>query len=356
MNRATAVLVAAFVLSTFPVLGQAPVPVPGQAPGPAPGQAAGPAPGQAPGPVPGQAPPVLVQANPLDERLKALSSIGKTDPEYRLGPGDLIEIGVFGVENFQRTVRISASGVIKLPLIDSITAAGLTPAELEERLIAALDGDVIKNPQVSVFVKEYKSQTVYVLGAVRNPGQYQMTLQLRVVDVLSMAGGLQPNAVDEAVIQRKSSEGPDEIVRVNLREMLEQGNLALNVVVKGGDVVHVQERLIQTAYILGDVNRAGAYQMPPKQELRVTQLFAWAGGPMKTAKMNEGILVRYSEKGERQELPVNFAEIMSGKKEDFVVQANDIVFVPSSAARSIGYGLLGAVPGVLTTIPYRIPF
>jgi polysaccharide export outer membrane protein len=330
----------AFLVGSFPVLGQSPTIDPGSGTGPTPSVGPDPTPGQIPS---------------LDDQLKALSSVGKTDPEYRLGPGDLIEISVFGVENFQRTLRISASGVIKLPLLDSIDAAGLTPAELEERLTAALDGDVIKNPQVSVFVKEYRSQTLYVLGAVRTPGQYQMNLQLKVVDALSMAGGLLPNAVEEAVIHRKSADGSDEIIRVNLRELLEQGNLALNVVVKGGDVVHVQERLAKTAYILGDVSRAGAYELPAKRDLRVTQLFAAAGGPLKTAKMNQGILVRYNEKGERQELPVNFAEIMSGKKEDFLVQANDIVFVPSSAAKSIGYGLLGAVPGVITTLPYRIP-
>jgi polysaccharide export outer membrane protein len=340
MKRATTVLVVAFLVGSFPALGQGPII------GPGPGT--GPAPSVGPDPTPGQIPS-------LDEQLKALSSVGKTDPEYRLGPGDLIEISVFGVENFQRTLRISASGAIKLPLLDSIDAAGLTPAELEERLTAALDGDVIKNPQVSVFVKEYRSQTLYVLGAVQKPGQYQMNLQLKVVDALSMAGGLLPNAVEEAVIHRKSAEGSDEIIRIDLRELLEQGNLALNVVVKGGDVVHVQERLARTAYILGDVNRAGAYELPAKRDLRVTQLFAAAGGPLKTAKMNQGILVRYNEKGERQELPVNFAEIMNGKKEDFLVQANDIVFVPSSAAKSIGYGLLGAVPGVITTLPYRIP-
>jgi len=340
MNRATTVLVVAFLVGSFPALGQGPIIGPGPGTGPAPGVGQDPAPGQSPS---------------LDEQLKALSSVGKTDPEYRLGPGDLIEISVFGVEKFQQTLRISASGVIKLPLLDSIDAAGLTPAELEGRLTSALDGDVIKNPQVSVFVKEYRSQTVYVLGAVRNPGQYQMNLQLKVVDALSMAGGLLPNAVEEAVIHRKSAEGSDEVIKVNLRELLEQGNLALNVVVKGGDVVHVQERLARTAYILGDVNRAGAYELPAKRELRVTQLFAAAGGPLKTAKMNQGILVRYNEKGERQELPVNFAEIMSGKKEDFLVQANDIVFVPSSAAKAIGYGLLGAVPGVITTLPYTIP-
>ena len=179
MNKATA-LVAMFLLWSFPVHAQsADLPVPAQSAGlPVPGQGAG--------------PPVPAQAEDLDEQIKALSSLGKSDAEYRLGPGDLIEIGVFGVENFRHTLRISASGVIKLPLLDPVTAAGLTAAELEERLTALLDGEVIKNPQVSVFVKEYRSQTVYVLGAVQKPGQYQITLQLKIVDVLSMAGGLQP--------------------------------------------------------------------------------------------------------------------------------------------------------------------
>ena len=112
-----------------------------------------------------------------------------------------------------------------------------------------------------------------------------------------MAGGLQPNAVDEAVIQRRYPEGGDEIIKVNLQELLEKGDMALNVVVRGGDVIHIQERLPQTVYVIGEVNRAGAYQLPPKQDLRVSQMFAWAGGPMKTAKMSEGILLRYNDEG-----------------------------------------------------------
>ncbi len=236
----------------------------------------------------------------LNERVAQYSSIGKTDAEYRLGPGDLIEIGVFGVDNFRQTLRISASGLVKLPLVDAVPAAGLTPAELEKRLTVLLQDDVIKNPQVSVFVKEYRSQTVYVLGAVQKPGQYQITLQLKIVDVLAMAGGLSPNAVEEAVIQRRAAEADgsgEENIKVNLRDLLEKGDLSLNVVVRGGDVVHIQERLQQTVYVIGEVNRAGAYALPPKQDLRVSQAFAWAGGPMKTAKMSEGILVRYNDEG-----------------------------------------------------------
>ena len=298
--------------------------------------------------------PLHAQTVNLDDRLKSLSSLGKNDAEYRLGAGDLIEIGVFGVDNFRHTLRISASGLIKLPLLDPIAAAGLTPAELETKLTSLLDGEVIKNPQVSVFVKEYRSQSVFILGAVRNPGQYQITLQLKIVDVLSMAGGLQSNAVDEAVIQRKSPEGGDELIKVNLQELLEKGDLERNVVVRGGDVIHIQERLAQTVYVVGEVNRAGAFQLPAKQTLRVSQIFAWAGGPMRTAKMSDGILVRYNEKGERQELPVNFGDILKGKTEDFMVKANDIIFVPGSKFKSIGYGLLDMVPGTLGSLPYVV--
>jgi polysaccharide export outer membrane protein len=292
----------------------------------------------------------------LDDRLKALSSLPTpaADAEYRLGPGDLIEVSVFGVDDFRHTVRISAAGAIKLPLLDALEVSGLTPAELEQRLTALLQDEVIKNPQVSVFVKEYRSQPVVVLGAVKAPGQYQITLQLKIVDAISMAGGLAEDAGDEAVIQRVSP-GGEETIKVNLRELLEEANLALNVVVRGGDVIHIRERLAENVYVLGEVNRAGAYPIPPKQDLRISQVFAWAGGPTKTAKLGKGILLRYNERGERQELPVNFSDILKGKKEDFLVQANDIVFVPGSRFKDLGLTLLQGIPGSLASLPFRIP-
>ena len=116
--------------------------------------------------------------------LRSRPPVANADPEYRLGPGDLIEIAVFGVDKFKHTLRISASGMIKVPLLDPVMAAGLTAAELEERLASLLEGDIIRHPQVAVFVREYKSQPVFVLGAVKAPGQYQITQQLRLIDVL----------------------------------------------------------------------------------------------------------------------------------------------------------------------------
>jgi polysaccharide export outer membrane protein len=170
-----------------------------------------------------------------------------------------------------------------------------------------------------------------------------------------MAGGLQPTAGDEAVIQRASADGGEQMIPVNLHELLESGDLSLNVVVRGGDVVHVRERVVQTVYIVGDINRAGAFTIPPKQELRISQVFAWAGGPTKTAKLDKGVLIRYGDKGERTELPVNFADILKGKKEDFAVRANDVIFVPTSRLKDFGLSVLAGLPGVVATLPYRIP-
>jgi polysaccharide export outer membrane protein len=299
--------------------------------------------------------PAHAQTVSLDNRVTSLTALPRADGEYRLGPGDLIEVGVFGVDEFRHTIRVNASGVVKLPLLEPITASGLTPAELEQRLTEQLETDVIKNPQVSVFVKEYRSQPIYLLGAVRNPGQYQITLQMRIVDAISLAGGLAPTAGDEAVIQRPARDGSEQMINVDLKELLEKGDLQRNVVIQGGDVIHIKERLTETIYVIGDVNRSGAYVKNPRQELRLSQLIAWAGGPTKTARLSKGILVRYKEDGQREQLPVDFGQILKGKKEDFYVRANDIIFVPGSRFKDIGQTMLNGLGGTLAAVPYMIP-
>jgi polysaccharide export outer membrane protein len=306
---------------------------------------------------------LLAQDSGRVERTAQSASVASTDSEYRLGPGDLIEIAVFGVDKFKHTLRVSASGMIKVPLLDPIMAAGLTAAELEERLASLLEGDIIRHPQVAVFIREYKSQPVFVLGAVRSPGQYQITQQLKLVDVLSLAGGVLPTAVDTVVIQRPSEpfngnvddhSSPDQVIKIDLQQLLEKGDLSLNVRVRGGDVVHIDERQSHVFYVIGEVNRPGPIPLPPKQEVRASQAISSAGGPMKTAKMSKGILVRYAEKGERQELPVDFSEILKGKREDVTIHPDDVIFVPGSNFKNIGYGMLASTPGVLASMPYAL--
>jgi polysaccharide biosynthesis/export protein len=140
-----------------------------------------------------------------------------------------------------------------------------------------------------------------------------------------------------------------------LKALLETGDLQRNVVVQGGDVIHIKERLVETIYVIGEVNRSGPYTKNPRQELRLSQIIAWAGGPTKTARLSKGILVRYKEDGQREELPVDFGQILKGKQENVFVRANDIIFVPGSRFKDLRNTLLTSLGGTLAAVPYRIP-
>lgn len=297
------------------------------------------------------------QWNEQIRQMSFLGEVGSTD--YVVGPGDLIEIKIFGVESFDQVVRISSSGKISLPFLGKISVAGMTGAELEDYLTQLMgEKRLVRDAQVSVFVQQYRSQPVYVLGAVNQPGQYMISQNLNVIDVIAMAGGLDfRRAQDYALLQRRGgSEAPDngtqdsrpEPVRIDLKDLLENGNLALNMPVQGGDMIHVPEKVIQLYYVIGEVGRPGAYEFEADETLMVSQALAWAGGPQKTAKSNKGMLVRYDEHGKRTELAVNFKDILKGRKPDFAVEPEDIIFIPGSNFKTIGYGLLGVIPSTVS--------
>ncbi len=281
--------------------------------------------------------------------------------EYQLGPGDLIGVSVMNVEALEKTVRVSVSGSITLPLVGKIRVGGLTGEQLEEHLTAVIqEKGLINNPEVSIFIKEFRSQPVFVLGSVRTPGQYVVSQPLRLVDVIAMAGGIDmERAADYLQFQRrggaalhvpqldKELQGSG-VTRIDLRQLFEKGDAELNVAVQGGDVVFVPERVPQVFYVVGEVNHPGAFDLPRVEQLLLSQALAQAGGPMKTAKVGNGILVRYDEKGTRQELTVDFTDILKGKEPDLQVRANDVIFIPGSKFKTIGYGLLGTIPNTIS--------
>jgi len=281
--------------------------------------------------------------------------------DYRVGVGDLLEISVFGFDQFHKTLRIGGAGTIRLPLLEEVAVEGRTVSEIEEMLSRLLkEAELFKDPDVNVKVQEYRSQTVFVLGRVRQPGQYHLTRPSRLIDVLSMAGGVQDERADDrAIIERyrESAEAtnssaaadpaakkPVETISVDLEELLENGDLSLNHWVLDGDVVTVPEREIKEFFIIGEVNRPGAFEMDPDEGLLLSQALARAGGPMKTAKLGKGILARFGKEGEREEIAINVEKILEGKEEDVPIMPDDVIFIPGSTFKSIGYGLLGAIP------------
>jgi polysaccharide export outer membrane protein len=308
-----------------------------------------------------------------NKQIQQRSFLGDTGmQDYRLGPNDLIDVTVYGVDKFTQSVRISLSGQITLPLLGKVQAAGLTGAELEESVARLLvEKKLILDPQVSVYIKEYRSQPVIVLGAVKSPGQYMITQPIKILDALAMAGGLDlAKAAEYALLQRRGvkaaeantgdpsaaavppANGDPDAIRIDLKSLIEGRDPSQNLPVQGGDVIQVPEAELKLYYLIGEVTRPGGYELPKhgSDQLLLSQAIAWAGGTTKNAKQSEGILVRYNNKGNRVQQAVDCSKILKGKQPDFPVQAGDVIFIPSSNVKTFGNAFLLAAPGTAISI------
>lgn len=183
LRAAVGILAAGITVAAF-AQAQAPAPYPGGAP------VAVNAPGNPPlaapaaGPLAGPAPIAANQpaATPL--------APGETGPrDYRIGPQDLLEIRVFGIEELKRDVRVNSRGAVSLPLIGPVDLGGLTSEEAEKLIATRYEKDFLQNPQVSVFIKEFTSQRITVEGAVARPGIYPMRGDTTLVQAIALAGG-----------------------------------------------------------------------------------------------------------------------------------------------------------------------
>ena len=157
----------------------------------------------------------------------------------------MLEIDTFQVQDLKSTVRVSAQGFIKIPLVDKIKAGGLTVSELESYIAKKLE-QYVKEPVVSVFVKEYRSQQISVLGSVKDPRVYYATGQKYLLDMLSLAGGLTQDAGSVCIIQRtaKTVAGDKEFIDkivIDLDELLINGRADLNIPMFSGDIVQVPQ-------------------------------------------------------------------------------------------------------------------
>lgn len=267
----------------------------------------------------------------------SVQNVTATQADYRVGTDDLLSIQVFQVEELDTKVRVSAQGNIGLPLIGKVAAGGLTVSELEA-LIAKKYEKYLANPILSVFVEEYRSQQIIVLGAVNSPKVYYVTGQVYLLDMLSMAGGLTSKAGDVCSIHKRGSKGSEdgEKMVIDLNELLISGRSELNVPLSSGDVVHVPESGV--FFIDGAVNSAGVYQIKGKTTL--TQSVSMAKGAMYEANLSEVTILRDNGKPEREVITANLKSIMDGKQADVLIEDKDIIIVPKSGMKSFFKGFV----------------
>jgi polysaccharide export outer membrane protein len=254
----------------------------------------------------------------------------KSVPDLLIGAGDLLEVSIFGAADFTHQVRVSSGGDISLPLIGAVQVSGLNPEQAEKVIHDKLvEGAFYKNPQVSVFVREYDSGGVYVLGEVQKPGFYPLVNIRRLLEAISVAGGTTPRAGKTVTITNPNR--PDRTITFN--QSNDGGKVEHeNVEMMAGDTVTVSKAGI--VYVVGDVHQPSGIVME-HGELTVLQAIAMAQGTNPTASLEHAKLIRKTADGP-QEISISLKKILSARAPDLKLQSDDIVFVPSSASRSAG--------------------
>jgi polysaccharide export outer membrane protein len=279
------------------------------------------------------------------------NSAGRGNPaEPFIGPGDELDVTVWGVPELAQHTRVSSSGEIYMPLIGYVQMAGFTTDEaqalIQKRLV---DGDFLKSPHVTIYVKDYASAAISVAGEVNRPGVYSAVGPHRLLDIFQAAGGFSEKAGNLATISHRDR--PNDVVNLTLsRDPTKMAGS--NVELLPGDKVVVSRAGI--VYVLGEVNKPGGFMMNDNGGTTVLRVIVAAGGPNQAASLGGTKMLRHTSNG-LKEIPVPLKKILHAKLPDMPLQPEDILYVPNSSAKRImnAGSLLTAIGSASI---YRIPW
>ena len=254
-------------------------------------------------------------------------------PPIAIGPGDSIAITVFDVSELSGEFRVSQSGLVDMPLIGKVNVAGLTADQAAEEIQAKLkSGGFVLHPQVTVLISQYTTQGADVMGQVSKPGIYPTLGKRRLLDMITLAGGVTNSAGNlVTIIHRKDPHHPEYLA---LAQTAQGYKLQANPIILPGDTIVVQKSGI--VYILGDVGRPGGYLINNNEPLSLMQALTLAGGNTVTSNIRQVRLIRKVPSG-REEVKLNLKKIYLGKEADIRVDDGDIVYVPSSNVKTLIY-------------------
>lgn len=243
---------------------------------------------------------------------------------------------------------MSNDGNISVPLIGYIRVAGLSSSEAEATIEAQLrKNNILNDPHVSVYAKEYTSSGVSVAGEVNRPGFYSILGPHRLFDVLQAAGGTNDRAANKVVIShRDQTETTTVAISKDPAEMV-----VSNIELRPGDTVVVPRAGI--VYVLGEVTRPGGYVLNSNGGVTVLQVVAVAGGATHLASAGKTRLLHKTENG-FQEQRIDLKKLLRGKTRDIAVKDQDILFVPTSGVKS-ALNTSALVATATTVAIYRLP-
>ena len=302
---------------------------------------------------PQELPPAPSQSSGLD-----VQGIKK----YLLGPGDVLDIRVFGQPELNTTAPVDSDGNLSsLPFLETPIKAKCRTDKEVQKDIAIAYAKFINNPQVSVRISERNSrQPATVFGAVRQPTRVEMKRKVRLNELMAVSGGFTERASGTIQILHtepvmcpepgeEAEAAPIDGTRIPLKIVkiseLRAGLAGANPVIRPGDYVLVTEA--EPVYITGAVMGPGGIYL--RDQLMLSRALAMVGGPRKEAKLTEVKVYRQIPNTANQEvITVDVAAIRKNQKPDFLLQAYDVIEVPEAgmfAPSRIGATLMGAITG-----------
>jgi polysaccharide export outer membrane protein len=250
--------------------------------------------------------------------------------EYFIGARDLLEIKVFELPELNQTVRVSEDGTITLPLLGSVMIGGLTKDGVERKLAGMLEAKYIKDAQVSIFIREYQSKQVSVIGAVEKPGMYELVGRRTLLQMISAAGGFTEKAGNQLFVLREGRSGITASIEIDLEDLLINGNQKLNIPMQVNDVINVPVDKMIHIYVFGEVKQPGALAVKVSDKVTLLQAIAQAGGTTEDASKSRVTIKRKDNNGKETKTIVNLKDIIKGKKPDVELKEGDVVYVPES--------------------------
>ncbi|MCI0389847.1 MAG: polysaccharide biosynthesis/export family protein [Acidobacteria bacterium] len=301
--------------------------------------------------------------------------LAEPDKDYRISPGDVIQIQVEDAPELSHYYRVNSSGLIEMPApVGPVEARGKTTAELSRLIAERLRKEEYLNaPNVRVTINQYYSQTFFIQGSVQKPGIYQVEGHPSLLTMIGLAGGLtdthgstvfilrpsktrKPGAENQSSDLQVQASGPSqtaqpktgdsdsapaadyELLKVNLGGLY-KGQFGQNLRLEPGDIINVPRA--DVFFVAGEVKAPGSF--PLKEGTTLRQAVSLAQGMTFSAKSSKGVIFREDPLlGSRREIKVDIGAVMNGKREDILVQANDVIIVPNSRTKSIGGVLLTA--------------
>lgn len=255
-------------------------------------------------------------------------------PAQKIGANDLLSISVYGAPELTRTVRVSAEGFLRLPMLkQKIEAKGLMPSDLEEKIADALDAEkILVEPVVTVTIAEYHSRPISVAGAVKVPLTFQALGQTTLLEALTRAQGLSGEAGTEILVTRPPlvAGGVPRVERIPVKGLIDAADPSLNVTLEGGEEVRVPQ--IGRIFVVGNVKHPGAFKIEDGFGLTLLKALAMAEGLMPYAT-KQAFIYRHGDAASpmaQQEVPIDLRKILDRKLPDVALSANDILYIPDN--------------------------